>query len=114
MHNIRLLTIIFTIILNGCCNENKPTDEKYFLPNKTEKSISSPFKNPVFIYGSSFGEFFQSLYKLGKYEDMLMFTSKKSIDKFSRERILDLYRKMEFGYKIKLIAKVKTGNIPFY
>ncbi len=71
---------------------------------------NKPFSNPALIYGTSFGNFFQTLYKQGKYDDMIHFTSQKSIDKFGIKNIVDVYKTMEFGYSIKLKSKVHNRD----
>lgn len=70
-----------------------------------------PFSNPALIYGSSFGEYFQTLYKTGQFEQMLKFTSSESIDKFGSEAILNFYRKMDFAYSIKLKSKNENADM---
>ena len=76
-----------------------------------QTTISQNFEkwdNPVLIQGSSFGSFFQQLYKQGMYNEMLRFTSKKSIGKYGEDSILKYYSSMDFGYKMKL--KSRTIN----
>jgi len=59
------------------------------------------FSNPSVFMGSDFGNFFQTLFKQGKFEDMIKFTSAKSIDKFGKDAILSFYRnELEFGYDL--------------
>ena len=74
-------------------------------PLVTAKDSSSelenkPFSNPALIYGSDFGNFFQTLYIQGEYETMLAFTSQMSIDLHGEDVILEHYKKMQFGYKL--------------
>lgn len=69
-----------------------------------------PFSNPVLIYGSSFGNYFQMLYKTGKYEEMIKFTSTKSINRFGTKSIIELYKKMDFAYEIKLKSKIDNKD----
>lgn len=58
--------------------------------------------NPALMSGSTFGNYFQSLYKLGRYEDMLRFTSTELIAKHGRDKLLETYKKMNFAFDIKL------------
>lgn len=69
-----------------------------------------PFSNPSFIYGSNIGQYFQTLYRLGKYEDMLKFTSQESIKKYGKDKILEYYRSCDFGYKIKINNRIQDGK----
>lgn len=73
-----------------------------------------PYSNPFLIYGSSFGNFFQTMYKHGKFKDMLAFTSKESVDKFGREKILAFYEnELKFGYDIgeRAISSGTDGDV---
>jgi len=76
-----------------------------------KESEAHPYINPALIYGSSFGNFFQALYKIGKFEDMLHFTSSGSINKFGRDKVLNFYKTMDFAYKIKL-KSMNAGATP--
>lgn len=71
---------------------------------------SKPYSNPIFIYGSSFGNFFKALYKVGDYESMMKFTSSKSIKEFGYYNILNYYKNMDFGYDMKLISRPAPIN----
>lgn len=81
------------------------TTNLYSQPNK-----SSPWNNPVLIEGSSFGNFFQSLYKIGDYDEMIRFTSKESIKKYGVDSIKRYYQSVDFGYKMKLKSRVVHQN----
>ena len=60
-----------------------------------------PYANPFFIYGTDFGNFFQTMYTHGKFEDMLAFTSSQSKNHFGEDVILEFYKnELEFGYDI--------------
>lgn len=73
-------------------------------------SENKPFSNPSFIYGSNIGQYFQTLYRLGKYEEMLKFTSQESIKKYGKDKILDYYKACDFGYKIKINSRSQDGK----
>lgn len=66
---------------------------------------SEKWNNPVLIQGSSFGHFFQQLYKQGLYDEMVRFTSDKSIKKYGSDSLIKYYRSIDFGYKMKLKSK---------
>ena len=79
----------------------------------TSSVKNSEFSNPVLIYGSSFGNYFQTLYKLGKFDDMLKFTSSGSIAKYGKEKIRKMYETMDFAYTMKLKSKNTTLDSTF-
>ncbi len=57
--------------------------------------------NPSVFMGSDFGNFFKILYAQGKFDEMIKFTSKTSIDKFGKDKVLDFYKNdLKFGYEI--------------
>ena len=59
-----------------------------FIGGKQAFSQTEPMNNPVLMQGSSFGNFFQQLYKQGMWDEMMRFTSQKSISKFTRKEKL--------------------------
>ncbi|MBP7808629.1 MAG: hypothetical protein KA163_05015 [Bacteroidia bacterium] len=92
---IILLTLIFLL---GCERRaNKQTQVPVI--KQTERKSESPYSNPALIYGSSFGEFFQSLYRNNQFEQMLFFTSSKTINQFGRAELKNYYKqKFKFDY----------------
>jgi len=67
--------------------------------------------NPGLFAGTDFGSFFQRQWINQDYHRMLIFTSKKSRDKFGDKRLLEYYRKMEFAYHpLKLKSKSIEGG----
>jgi len=78
-----------------------------------DKLNDKPFINPIALYGafgSSIGTYYQTLWRLGKFNEMLKFTSKESIKKFGRVKILDLYQKMYFGYHIEMKSVIESDD----
>lgn len=62
---------------------------------------SGPYANPFFIYGTDFGNFFQTMYVHGEFDQMLAFTSTQSKSQFGEDVILEFYKnELEFGYDI--------------
>ena len=120
MKNIKfLLVLVLSAILVSCGQENVsektaelPEAVVTKTPSKsTIESPVAPYSNPAIIYGSSFGEFFQMLYKTGKFEDMVKFTSSQSLELFGREKVIGFYKSMDFGYKIDLKSMNKDVDI---
>lgn len=69
-----------------------------------------PFANPSFMMGTNFGQFFQTLYRYGKYDEMIKFTSSESIKKYGKKAILEYYENCDFGYNIKIKGRSEEGN----
>lgn len=70
-----------------------------------------PYSNPILIYGTSFGNYFKTLYKLGDFDTMMKFTSKQSIKKYGYENILSFYKSTDFGYDMKLMSRRFVNGI---
>lgn len=69
------------------------------------KVVGGPYSNPVLIYGTDFGRFFQTMYELGDYDGMLAFTSSESIERHGEDKIRRKYETMNFGFTLKLHSK---------
>lgn len=77
-------------------------------------SEQGDYENPFFIYGTDFGNFFKTLYKHGKFNEMLKFTSTQSKKQFGEDVVLDFYKnQFDFGYDIgkKPISNGTYGDI---
>ncbi len=74
-------------------------------------SQEKPYSNPILIYGTSFGNFFKTLYKLGEFDNMMKFTSSESIKKYGYDSILHYYKIMDFGYDMKLTSRTFQNKI---
>lgn len=105
-----ILVLAVTTVLASCSQDKSSEKAVVDTPRKVittpfENLPEKPFSNPVLIYGSSFGNYFQALYKIGQFDQMMKFTSSESINKFGRDKILEFYKKMDFAYFIKLKSK---------
>lgn len=77
----------------------------------SQKTLSDqPLSNPSFMYGTSLGEYLQTLYRLGKYDEMMKFTSKETIDKYGQNKVRAYYENCGFGYKLKINNKSQEGK----
>lgn len=101
-----LITFLSIVLLVACENNIDNKDNSLSAAavkdNITNVKSAKEFSNPALIYGSSFGNYFQVLYKQGKFNEMLKFTSKTSRDRFGDKAILNAYKLMDFGYVLKL------------
>lgn len=118
MKNLAL--ILFVVLLASCSNNTEVrTDKTIGSGSKVfDKEIIStaevkPFSNPAIIYGTDFGNFFRTLYKQGKYDEMIKFTSTESLDKFGEDEVRNFYKnEMKFGYKIgKPHSQTTEGDV---
>lgn len=69
------------------------------------KIAEAPLANPVFMYGSDFLTLFKSLRKMGKYDDMIKFTSSATIERIGKDSLRDFYEN-----KYKNVSNVKLAS----
>lgn len=96
--------LVLIILLQGCTMNVK--EEKTLPPNGfslEEKSLIE-LNNPAIFMGSTFGEFFQILHRTGKYDEMLVYTSKQTKEKYKKKDLISFYQNMNFSYPLKLKA----------
>ena len=105
------LILLLFLLLFSCTDNSQPIVIGQVSYASTPEVVTKPFSNPVLIYGSSFGNYFQSLYRIGDFESMLKFTSSSSIKKYGKKAILERYEKMKFNYRLALTSTKKEGDI---
>ena len=78
----------------------------------TSNTTSKPFSNPNLIYGSSFGEFFQALYRQNQFELMYQFTAQRSKKQLGKIALLNFYQKnFKFDFQLgKLTSSYIIGD----
>jgi hypothetical protein len=109
----RLVALLFIhLSLIACNSELKETSysASSLKADTSEPKQEKVFANPNIIFGSSFGAFFQSLYKLGKFEEMVLFTSKKTIDKYGKTKLKTMYQMLDFAFTLKLLNVNGTAS----
>lgn len=77
--------------------------------NETDDKVK--LNDPAVFAGSDFGTYFSTLYRLGKFDEMIAFTSSESIKQYGREKVLDFYKNdLKLGYDMKLTSKTVSGD----
>jgi hypothetical protein len=108
---MKLNLILFVSLFLGC--KAKDAEKPVFVKEiRPEEIVLKPYSNPTMILGSSFGNYFQSLYRLNDYKKMMDFTSEISIKKFGKALILRYYKeKLKMNFALgKLTAMQKIGD----
>jgi hypothetical protein len=111
---MKQLTILLSaLIMFSCSNMDTKNEKSLETSVKTEKkeknnvnTVKSDFSNPAIIYGVDFLTFFKSLRKLGKYDEMVKFTSSESLDKYGESHLKSYYEN-----KFTNMSKSKLTNI---
>lgn len=105
---ILITCTLFQNCVSGQAQKNEIVAENFVENNGLKQ-------NPVGYYmGSSFGDYFQTLYKMDKFDEMLEVTSEKSIQEHGVEKILEFYKNMDFAYELGVCTSFvenKDGTI---
>ena len=105
---------IFWILVTACGEPVKVVEVKSNLKTETvERQKKIKYNDPIFFMGTgtSFGLYFQELFKLGRYSEMLDFTSVQSIKKYGKERLLKYYsEELKFGYTLGKLTSTNKMN----
>jgi hypothetical protein len=90
MDKNKLIILLVSIALCSCKQiEEEHVHEK--IEEQTIRKAENLYANPSLIYGTSFGNFFQSLYRNNQFDLMLAFTSDRTIKQFGRNKLLKFY-----------------------
>jgi hypothetical protein len=120
-----LISLIFTITLLPSCDNQKSTNTNIEMTNQhtkgqtnniqkvekeTNEDESFDMSNPVLMMGTNLGILFKTYYKVGDYTKMMAYTSSSTINKYGKEKLLNMYRNLDFGYDMKLTNMTSEGN----
>jgi len=110
-----LFKLLLIVLLFASCNTK--TEQKTIVKIDTvtpqNYNVAPPYKNPALIYGSAFCNFFQALYKVERYDDMVKFThyDPKYI---SYSELMNFYTNIQFGYEITRLKALTTKDSIHY
>jgi len=110
--------LILSIFLFSCNSYNLDQEPSLTAKVETEtKSVekvsSGEFSNPAIIYGTDFLTFFKSLRKLGKFDEMVKFTSSESLKEFGKDELKSYYENNFVNMsdsKLQSMTKVDNEN----
>ena len=119
--------LIIGLILIGCNAPEKSYVEKVEkittekVPEKDSVFDKSKCDDPIFFMqsGTSFPIYFQALYRLGKFEQMIKWTSAQNLKMYGRERLMHYYQRelvleFELGKLTSLDNKVNKEYLMTY
>lgn len=89
-----LILIILVSLLTFSCGEKEKVKE-VSTPKEKVVEFSVPkidYSNPAFMAGSDFLSFFKALRKIGNMDELISFTSSKTIDDFGVEKLKSFYK----------------------
>lgn len=95
------------LLLCACNHKIKETAPQGELKTQTQKTQDTLYKNPALIYGSSFGYYFQSLFRNARYNDLIKFTSNQTRSKLGDKNLLNYYEStFRFGYQLGPLSNI--------
>ncbi len=112
----KLFIILVSSVVLTACESKQERVEISVLENSAFEGVKSvehdklDFSDPARIVGSSFGDFFISMLRTQNYEMALKFTSKGSIERFGKDKILDKYKEFQFNYVLSQKSISKEGD----
>ena len=104
---MKYIAIIYLVVICSC--EHQVAKQKPLKSTIQKTELEKPFSNPNIIFGSSFGPFFQCLYRNNQFDRMMSFTSNSTIEKFTRKQVLNYYKHdFKFDY---VLGKLSSFSI---
>lgn len=105
---MKYIAIIYLVVIYSC--EHSVTTPVMLNPVEHKVvEVEKPFSNPSLIFGSSFAQFFQCLYRTNQFDRMMSFTSNSTIEKFTRKQVLNYYKQdFKFDY---VLGKLSSFSI---
>jgi hypothetical protein len=107
--------IIFSVFSCGTENPEVATTnlaEHTNVPDtENDPQEKTDMSNPVLIYGSNIGTLFKTYYKVGDFNSMIRYTDKATIERYGRDSLMKIYRKLNLGYDIQLKSMTSEGNV---
>lgn len=102
----------YSILFLYCGLFIKCTDPVVIVPVAQKNEAieqAKAYTNPALINGSTFGHYFQSLYRLGLYNDMLRFTDSGTVQILGKEQILIYFKtKLKFDYELGRLTNIAS------
>lgn len=117
---ITISSFLFVCILSSCQTQTAPRKSYRSAPpssiqkNEMKASVKD-MSNPIMLSaagGADIGRLFNAYYRVGQQNNMYPFIDSQTKKKFSKEEILQLLTKLDFGYDIRLSGA--TNNKPNY
>jgi hypothetical protein len=111
--------LILFLLSASCQTQQKPPVQKApaTMPSSAVQKIepNKGMANPIMLAaagGADIGRLFNAYYRVGQQNNMYPFIDSQTKKKFSKEKVLQLLTKLDFGYDIRLSGA--TNNNPNY
>jgi hypothetical protein len=109
------MILSFVSLIYSCRNEESsqkiPEELISETPPKTEiKPGKADLSNPVLMYGTDIGTLFKTYYKVGDFASMLRYTDKGTVQRYGKDSLMKIYRKLDLGFDMRLKNMTVEGN----
>jgi hypothetical protein len=107
-----IFLVILILLSFGACT-NELANKKESKTDIEQKQNEEPLKldDPIFYAGSSFGSYFQSLFKQGLFDELVELTDGKSRSTIGDSIIRGYYRNIGFAFEMKLKSMTNVASI---
>lgn len=100
---------IFLLLIVFCsCNETEIQESKLNYSTEKEEIVTN---NPCLYNGSSFGDYFQALYRLGNYSKLICIIDSTSRNRNGDSFILNYFKTLDFSFDLKLKSKTNEESV---
>lgn len=112
---LRYILLSSLVVFVCSCGDNNVKNIEEEQSSKSE-TIEEPdpekadMSNPVLIYGTNIGSLFKTYYKVGDFNAMIRYTDKATVERYGRDSLINIYRKLNLGYDIKLMSMTSEGD----
>jgi len=105
-----IVVVLVLVVLCGCENEPKKKEQ---IKTESTPTKEKPLKtnDPIFYSGSSFGNYFQELFKQGLFDQMVEHTDSNSRATLGDSIIKNYYRNIDFSFEMNLHSTISDGNV---
>ncbi|MFN5911971.1 MAG: hypothetical protein ACK45H_11590 [Bacteroidota bacterium] len=62
------------------------------------------------MYGTDIGTLFKTYYKVGDFASMLRYTDKGTVQRYGKDSLMKIYRKLDLGFDMRLKNMTVEGN----
>ncbi|TXB66150.1 hypothetical protein FRY74_06145 [Vicingus serpentipes] len=106
------LILLSLVSLMSCVISDEKAQSTFDIQVSKSSDAKNGWSNPALIKGSSFGEIINTAYRLGNYQLLVRLTDSISRNELSEEEIINFYKKMNMGFKMKL-QNIEGHNINY-
>jgi hypothetical protein len=102
-----LVILLASVAILSCKPTEQREEQAIAVEQPCREVVEKPYSNPALIFGTSFGCFFQTLYRNNQFDLMLAFTADKTVKQFGRDKVLNYYKhNFKFDYRLGQLSNI--------